>query len=98
MHNRKVLLRIVCVALLLYALLNLLGVRHALAAAQRRREALQAELAALCEQQQLLEERMSAYGQDEEMRRLAWERLGMVAPGETVYIFPSGQEAPAGQR
>ena len=94
MQNRKTLLRIVSVALLLYALLSLLSVRHALAAAERRREALQAELNALIEERRRLEERMSAYGQDGEMRRLAWERLGMVAPGETVYVFSSGEQQP----
>ena len=39
-----------------------------------------------------LEEQMAAYGEDAEMRRLAWERLGMVAPGETVYYFNGGTD------
>ena len=87
MQNRKILLRIVALALLIYALLSLLGVQRQLRSAEARREALLAELARLRQEQAELDARLAAYGSEEELRRLAWERLGMVAPGEVVYYF-----------
>ena len=87
MQNRKNLLRIVALVLLLYALFNLLSVRRELHAAEVRRAALEAELSRLRQERQALDERLAAYGSDEELRRLAWERLGMLAPGEVVFYF-----------
>ena len=91
MQNRKILIRIVALGLLLYALLNLVSIQRRLRAAEARRDALTAELARLRQEQAELDGRIQAYGSDEELRRLAWERLGMVAPGEIVYYFPEDE-------
>ncbi len=92
MHNRRGMIRILAVALLLYALASLLTVGRRLTEAQAYRDGLAQELAQLGREQEALEAQMAAYGDAEEMRRLAWERLGMVMPGETVYIFTDGTE------
>ena len=92
MHSRTAIVRIVAVALLLYSLASLVTVRRELAAMDRLRQALQGDLTALQQERKDLEEKLAAYGQDAEMRRLAWERLGMTAPGETIYYFRGGTE------
>ncbi|MBQ9250765.1 MAG: septum formation initiator family protein [Oscillospiraceae bacterium] len=92
MNSRSIIIRIVAVALLLYSLASLMTVHRQLDAMQCLRGRLTAELEALQQERRTLEEQMAAYGEDAEMRRLAWERLGMVAPGETVYFFNGGTD------
>lgn len=91
MRSRSI-IRIVAVALLLYSLASLITVRRQLDAMESLRGRLTAELEALQQERRRLEEQLTVYGEDGEMRRLAWERLGMVAPGETVYYFRSGTD------
>ena len=92
MRSRRTIIRIVAVALLLYSLASLLTVRRQLDAMQKFRQRLTDELTQLRQEQKMLEEQLTAYGEDAEMRRIAWERLGMVAPGETVFYFSSGTD------
>ncbi len=92
MQDRRGILRIIAVALLLYALASLLTVQRRLTEALSCRDSLVQELIRLDQEGTRLEERIAAYGHAEEMRRLAWERLGMVMPGETVYYFMDGTE------
>lgn len=91
MRSRSI-IRIVAFALLLYSLTSLITVRRQLDAMESLRGRLTEELEALQQERRTLEEQLAAYGEDREMRRLAWERLGMVAPGETVYYFSSGAD------
>ena len=89
MRVRNVVLRVVLAALLLYALCGF--------AEARRRVALQRETNAGLEQtrQELLQERERLQTQlltaddPETMRRLAWEKLRMTFPEETVFVFTS---------
>ena len=90
MRSRRTIIRIVAVALLLYSLASLITVRRQLDAMQSLRGRLTEELEILRQEREVLEERLAAYGEEAEMRRLAWERLGLVAPGETVYYFNGG--------
>ncbi len=92
MEHRRTLLRIVALALLLYALASLLTVRRELARAEALCRTLGGEILQLQQERRDLEAALAAYGQEQEMRRLAWERLGMVAPGERVYLFPQETE------
>ena len=87
MRNRRAIVRIVAVALLLYALASLIAVRRELNTVQALQQSLAEELAQLQQEQALLEEKLAAFGEDAEMRRLAWERLRMVMPEDTVYYF-----------
>ena len=73
MQNRSVILRIVVLALLLYALASLFSRRQELRELERRNRELEARLA--------------GEGREEELRRLARERLGMVMPGEIIFYF-----------
>ena len=87
MPYRSPIVRIVALALLVYALASLLTVRRELAGAEetvaamtRQRELLETERAEL-------EDAMARRDSPEELERLARERLGMVAPGERIYCF-----------
>ena len=73
MSYRDRILRAVVAALLVYAIVALAGQYRLLC----RTEALAGELAQLLDRPP----------DEREMRRLAWERLGMVAPGEKVFYF-----------
>ena len=92
MNSRNTVVRIVAVALLLYSLASLFTVSRELGTMKALRQTLETELAALRQERQELEAKLTAYGEEAEMRRLAWERLGMVAPGEIVYYFNSGTD------
>jgi cell division protein FtsB len=88
MKYRDRILRAAVVALLLYAMGCLAGQYRLLC----RTEALAAELAQrheeLAARRQELTQLLEKPPDEREMRRLAWERLGMVAPGEKVFYFP----------
>ncbi|MBR1455865.1 MAG: septum formation initiator family protein [Oscillospiraceae bacterium] len=92
MRDRTVIVRIVALALLLYALASLAAVRRELAAMEETRERMEGELAALRQEQALLDGALAACGEEASLRRLAWERLGMVMPGETVFYFTDGTD------
>lgn len=85
--QKNILLRIALVALMLYALLCLVSVREDL----RRTEDLAQELRARVEQLDAenrdLRAKLSAGYSPEELRRLAWERLGLVLPGDKIFYF-----------
>lgn len=97
MQNRKAIMRLVAVGLLLYAMVSLLAINRQLADTQRLRDTLARQAEELRREQESLEEKLAAYGQDAEMRRLAWQRLGMVMPGETVYYFIGERDGTLGQ-
>lgn len=86
-------MRIVVVALMLYALVSFGSVRGDL----RRTEELAAELeqrqAQLQAENEALREKLINGRSDEEMRRLAWERLGLVGPGDKVFYFTHTEPA-----
>jgi len=92
MQNRNTILRVVALALLLYALLSLVTVRRELAASRESAKALSLELSQLRGEAALLEEMTEELDGAEAMERLARERLGMVMPGEKVFSFAGGPD------
>ena len=87
MRNRDRILRAAAVALLLYAMGSLAKEYRLLCRAEARAEQLAAEQAALAAEQALLEQRLEREPDERELRALAWERLGMAAPGEKIFYF-----------
>jgi len=87
MKMRDRILRVVVLALLLYAMVSLAREYRLLCRTEERAEALAARQELLAEQNRVLTQRLEQPPDRQEMRRLAWERLGMVAPGEKIFIF-----------
>ena len=92
MQDRNVIMRLVAVALLLYALLGLATASGKLRQSEGENRALAGELAARRQEQAMLTEKLSGADRDTEMEALARERLGMVRPGDTVFYFISGSD------
>ena len=88
---RNIILRIVVVALMLYSLVSLASVRRDLRRTERLAEELGLEHARLSVENAWLTERLSTPRTQEEMRLLAWERLGLVLPGDKVFYFTEAQ-------
>ena len=93
MRERNLIMRLVTLALLLYALGSFVSARRELARQQADTRALEGRRQELLAEHRELEERLAAANDADEMRRLAWERLRMVMPGETVFCFnePEGE-------
>ena len=93
MRERNLIMRLVILALMLYALGSFVSARRELARQQADIRALEARKQELLAERQELESRLAAADDAEAMRRLAWERLRMVMPGETVFCFnePEGE-------
>ena len=87
MRERDRIMRLVVLALLLYSLGNFVSARWELERQRADTQALEGRKQALLAERQELEGSLSASGDAEQMRRLAWERLRMVMPGETVFYF-----------
>lgn len=91
MRQRDLILRIAVLALLAYSLVCFFSARDTLRRSEEETRALEAECRALREEQRQLQARQARAGTAEEMRRLAWERLGLVQPGEIIFRF-DGEE------
>ena len=87
MNNRRLIIRIVALALLFYGLGSITAVRRELDAAQETVEALRLQRQVLAEEQERLRQTLADRESPEELERLARERLGMVRPGERIYYF-----------
>ena len=87
MRNSRTIVRILGVALLVYALVGLLSSQRQLRQMETLREKLNREREVLEMRCQNWEERLAAAGSPEQMEQLARERLGMVTPGEIVFYF-----------
>ena len=88
MDAKETLIRIVLLALMLYAAACLGSARRELAAAQGAEEALRIRLEAV-EQENLAAGRRLAQGWSaEELEQLARDRLGLVLPGDRIFRFP----------
>ncbi len=87
MNHWDRILRAAALALLLYSMFSLAR-EYALLC---RTEALAGELAEeqerLAAQRQALAAQLERPPDERELRRLAWERLGMVLPGEKIFLF-----------
>lgn len=85
--QKNSLMRIVSVALLLYALFSFLSVRSDLRRTEMLAEEFRAEVEQLQKENDQLQGRIDSGWSDEELRRLAWERLALVLPGEKLFYF-----------
>ena len=89
--QKNIILRFVVVALMLYALISLTSVRMDLLRTERMAAELEARQAQLLAENRRLTEQLSNTRDPEEMRRLAWTRLGLVLPGDKVFYFVEAQ-------
>ena len=93
MRERNLIMRLVILALMLYALGSFVSAGRELARQRADTRALEARRQELLAERRELEERIAAADDADTMRRLAWEKLRMVMPGETVFCFtePEGE-------
>ena len=87
MRYRDRILRAAVVALLLYAMGCLAGQYRLLCRTEMLAAALAQRNEELAARREELTQLLERPPDEWEMRRLAWERLGMVAPGEKVIYF-----------
>ena len=92
MQNRETIVRIVLVALMIYALFSFASARRELDQTRQTVLRLEEEYESLTEENRQLEQRLASGSDDETMEALAWERLGLVMPGETVFYFTKDRE------
>ncbi len=92
MDARRTLIRIVLLALLLYAAgcLAVLGLK--VQAAQDTARALTEELSSAERENRAARRRLDEDRSTEDWETLAWQRLGLVRPGEIVFLFPQGND------
>ena len=93
MRERNLIMRLVILALMLYALGSFVSAGRELARQRADTGALEARRQELLAEQRELEAWIAAADDADTMRRLAWEKLRMVMPGETVFCFtePEGE-------
>ena len=77
--------KIVILALIVYAVISLIGTRERLAAAEADRAALQAEVAAYTRENAELEYDIQHASEDEVIADIARSKLGLVMPGEKIF-------------
>ena len=86
-RNRELLLRLLAVGLMLYMLAGFGAARFRLNAARQEERELEARCAVQRTENERLRRELAAAGSDEALEVLARERLGLVRPGERIYIF-----------
>ena len=89
MDAKEPLIRIVLLALLLYAACCLASTRRDLAAADMYEASLKARHEVVEKDNLAVSERLTEGWSTEELEQLAWERLGLVLPGEKIFRFIS---------
>ncbi len=92
MSHKDRILRAAAVALLLYALVSLGREYRLLCRTEALAQALAETREELTQERDALERRLEEPLDEQELRRLAWERLGMVAPGEIIFTFADVEE------
>ena len=88
MESRGTLIRIVLVVLLLYAAACLASLGREAHAAQIPAQALAETLASVEKDNRAMRQRLDGGRTEEDWEALAWQRLGLVKPGEIVFLFP----------
>ena len=89
MDAKETLVRIVLLALMLYAAACLATARRELETAQSAEEALRARLEAVEQENRTVSAKLTEGWSAEELETLARERLGLVLPGERIFRFPA---------
>lgn len=92
MQSRETIIRIVLVALMLYALLNFTSARAELEQTRQTALELETEHECLTEENRQLRQNLDFGSDDETIEAMARERLGLVMPGETVFYFTKDRE------
>ena len=92
MDSRETLLRIILVALLLYALASTMTVGRELRQSELMAEQMRQQREQLLQLNGELEEKINQGHSPEEMEQLARERLGLVLPGEKLFYFSTDRE------
>ena len=87
MQSREAVIRIVALALLIYSLFTALNARLRLGEAEEYISQLSARLDSLEEDNRQLVAQLDAQLRDGQLRKLAWDKLGLVMPDETVFYF-----------
>ena len=85
-------LRLVIAALLTYAFIRYCAVKSSLEEAENARRTLCSEVQALREETAAIESALSSPPDDEEIEKLARERLGLVLPDETIFCFTNAED------
>ena len=88
MDAKGTLIRIGLLALLLYAAVGLARLGREVHAAERSAQALTLRLEAVERENRAMRRRLAGERSAEELETLAWQRLGLVRPGEIVFLFP----------
>lgn len=94
MRNRELVFRIVVVSLLIYSLTAFTAGLVNLKKTRQISQALEVELCRLRTENENLKDELENPPDDKEMERLARERLGMVKPGEKIFLFVTDREEP----
>ncbi len=92
MHNKNVILRIVIVVLLCYTLSSFIAARQRLRETELAVQSARQELTELEQENARLKKQIAGLDDEDELRRLAWQRLGMVMPDEKVFYFTTDRE------
>ncbi|MDO4974022.1 MAG: hypothetical protein Q4E38_07425 [Eubacteriales bacterium] len=92
MRERNLIMRLVILALMLYALGSFVSAGRELARQRADTRALEIRRQELLAERRELEAQLTAADDAGAMRRLAWEKLRMVMPGETVFCFTESEE------
>ena len=87
MVQRRGIVRIVIILLLVYSLLSFARAGQTAAEMERKAAALERELASLEQEHTALERQLRRRESPAEMEALARRELGMVMPGEIVFFF-----------
>lgn len=92
MRERNLIMRLVILALMLYSLASFVSAGRELARQQADTRVLESRRQELLAERRELEAQLAAVDDAGTMRRLAWEKLRMVMPGETVFCFTESEE------
>ena len=92
MDSKETLLRIVLLTLLIYASVSIAAVGRELQTANAMESRLLTELDEQEEVNAALRQKIAGELNDEEIERLARERLGLVKPGEIIFYFCTDRE------
>ena len=82
---------IVIAALLAYGIIRFCAVRKLLEEAEEARRTLCSEVQTLRQESAALERALDSPPDDREIEKLARERLGLVMPDETIFIFTNAE-------
>ena len=92
MGTRQTLIRIVLIVLLLYAAGCLVRLGREVHTAQNTVQELGQRLASVENDNRAMRQRLDDGRTAEEWEALAWRRLGLVKPGEIVFLFPGKEK------